>query len=79
MTEPTPEDIAWLADRDRLRAAVGADRLAEAARRAIGDQQLEQALLQALSANDADLRRRDPRVELWSDPAEPGWGWDDDQ
>jgi hypothetical protein len=69
MTEPTPEDLAFAADLDRLRAAVGADRLEEAQRRGVGDDMLEQALL---------VHRRDASVVFWSRPAEPNWRSDDE-
>lgn len=73
--QPTPEDVSFRADMDRLRAQVGAARLAEAERRDIGGQMLNDALNSALAANETarHMRSRD----LWSRPAEPGWGWDD--
>ena len=77
MTDPTPEDIAFAADMDRLRAAVGSAALEEAARRGIGDQMLNDAMNAALAANDPPLWRLDPSVVFWSEPAEPGWGWEE--
>jgi hypothetical protein len=73
---PTPEEIAFRADMDRLRAAVGPAALEEAARRGVGEQMLTDALLRAIAANDPPLWRRDPSVVMWSEPAKPGWGWD---
>lgn len=35
MTDPTPEEVAFLADLDRLRAAVGLPRLEESATRKV--------------------------------------------
>jgi hypothetical protein len=75
MTDTTPEEIAFRADMDRLRAQAGAARLEEASRRGIGDQMLTDALLRIMDANEMDERAR--RFNLWSRPAEPGWGWSD--
>jgi hypothetical protein len=74
---PIPEDLAFEADLDRLRAQVGAARLEEGARRGIGDQMLTDALLATMAANEQarHMRSRD----LWSRPAEPNWGWEDDE
>lgn len=72
-----PEDLAFEADMDRLRAQVGALRLEEAARRGVGDEMLTDALERAIAANDPPLWRRDPSVVFWSEPAKPGWGWDE--
>ena len=77
MTEPTPEDVAFAADMDRLRAAVGPAALDEAARRGIGDQMLNDAYLRIMEANDPPLTRRDPSVVFSSEPPEPGWGWNE--
>lgn len=76
---PTPEDIAFQADLDRLRAELGPAALEEAARRGIGDQMLNDAQNTALAANDPPLARRDPSVVFWSEPAQEGWGWEDDE
>lgn len=76
--ESAPEDPAFEADLDRLRAAVGPAALEEAARRGVGDEMLEEALLRAIATNDPDFRRRDPSVVFWSERPRPGWGWEDD-
>lgn len=75
--EFNPEQLAFDADIARLRKATGADRLAEASRRGIGDQQLEQALLRVMDANEAADRMKS--IDLWSRPAEDGWGWENDK
>jgi hypothetical protein len=72
---PTPEDLAFAAQLDRLRAAVGPARLEEAARRGIGDQMLEQALLGVMDGADNVARRESH--DLWSKSAEPNWGWEE--
>jgi hypothetical protein len=76
MTEQSgPEHVAWLAARDRLRAAVGPAALAEAARRDIGTQMLFDAGARIMDANEMDERMK--AIEFWSRPAEPNWGWDE--
>jgi hypothetical protein len=75
-SNPTPEEIAFEADLERLKAAVGPAALEEAARREIGDQMLTEAYLRIMDANELDELKRS--VDLWSRPAEPGWGWDDE-
>ena len=58
-----PEQVAFEADLDRLRAAVGTAALAEASRRGIGEQMLTDALLGAMAANElAEFRGS---VDLW--------------
>lgn len=74
MTDETPEDAAFAADLDRLRAQLGAAALAEAQRRGIGDDMWTDALLRVMDANELERFRGD--ISLWSRPAEEGWDLD---
>lgn len=70
MTDPTPEDVAWLAARDRLRAAVGPAALEEGLRRGIGDAMLTDALVKVMEARE--MAERANPMTWW--PTERNWG-----
>lgn len=69
----SPEQVAFEADLDRLRAAVGPAALEEASRRGIGDQMLVQALLSTMDA--AEAAQLGSPMRWWRTPL--GWGDDD--
>jgi hypothetical protein len=71
--DESPEDVAFRADLDRLKAAYGEEKLADAERRGVGDMMLFDALNATLKCNDRPLASRDPSVVLFVEPAEPGW------
>ena len=78
MTEQfSPEQVAFEADLDRLRAQVGAARLAEAETRDVGLQMLFDAADRTMAANEAAERMKS--IHWFQRPAEPGWGWDDNE
>jgi hypothetical protein len=63
----------------RLRAEMGAPPADDPGWNYLGEEMLIDALERAVASNDPDLRRRDPSVVFWSQPAKPGWGWDDNE
>jgi hypothetical protein len=69
----TPEEIAFQADLDRLRAQVGPAALEEAQRRGVGEQMLNDALNRVMEVRQAELDELYSSRGFWSATPEPGW------